>query len=222
MRGIRSELTLNPESLLKPLKSLIYRGHKGADFPWNLFDRKSDIGPRRTYVLGDFRRSSERPQCPTKNCNIYDEQDQQDRKRNPSYVLEEIGDDVVDQHVPICKIFPRLNTYGFISDELLDAGAGNLRIIALDLEKLHVSRFRIGGKYRHAPLERREQDVSLIVENGIRIASVSLRIEALKIRGEIERPAAIPPQDHMVCNGYRLVAHRPVVDVVGRQIQQPR
>jgi len=147
------------------------------------------------------------------------QQHQQNRKRDPADVLEEVLDNVVDQDVAVGEVFRRLDPHRLAADSLANARAVDGRAVLAGFQKLNRGCARVGGKYRRLVLQRREQGFSLIIDHGVGVSPIGLRIEALKIGRKFKREAAVGLRHQMLGEGQGLLFHCVTVDVVGRHVQ---
>jgi hypothetical protein len=222
MGGVGGEFALNPKSLIEPVERLVDRRDQRPDLVWNFIERQTDIGARGPDLLGNFRCLPQRQKSAAEDRNIRDQQHQQNRKRDPADMLEEVLDNVVDQDVAVGEVFRRLDPHRLAADSLANARAVDGRAVLTGFQKLNRGRVRVGGKYRRLVLQRREQGFSLIIDHGVGVSPIGLRIEALKIGRKFKREAAIGLRHKMLGKRQGLLFHCVIVDVVGRDVQQPR
>ena len=191
VRGVGGEVALNPKALFEPVQRLVDRQYQRPHLARNLLDRQAKAGARRPDLAGDLGGLPQRPQGAAEDRDIGDQQHQQDRQRDPSDILVEIGDDIVDQHVAVGEILAGLDPHGLAADGLPDAGAGHGGVAAPQLQELDIAGSGVGGKQGGVVLQRGKQHPSPIVDHRIGIAPIGLRIEPEQVERKIEFEAAV-------------------------------
>src|ERR1700754_2911736 len=109
MGRVGGEFPLHAKSTLQPVERLIDRFDQRADFHRNVFSGDTNVGAHRTDVLRVPRRLDQRSHGAAENDDVGGQQQKQNRERDPSDVLEEIGDDIVGQDVAMRKILADLD-----------------------------------------------------------------------------------------------------------------
>ena len=136
-------------------------------------------------------------------------------------LLIEVGHDVVDQHVAVGKVFAGLYPDRPAAERSRDASAGHRGIATALLQELDLRRARIGGKQCRVVLARGEQHGAAIVDHGIGITAIGLRIQAEQIERQVQLETSVGSDAQIFADRHRLFLHRLVVDVVGRVAQEP-
>ena len=109
MRGVGRELALHPKPGLEAIERLVHRLHQRQDLLRNALRRQPHIGSLRIDLLRHLRRAEQRPQSPAEDHDVDGQQEQENRQRDPSDALEEVGNDVVDDHVAMGEILADLD-----------------------------------------------------------------------------------------------------------------
>ena len=125
MRRIGGKLALTAKAVLEPIESLIDRFHERQDFGRHIVGWQADIKTRGTDVLCPVGCPMQRPDRETEDDHVGSEQEQKNRNDDPDNLLEEAGQNVVDDHIAMRQLLRDLYPDRITANILAGTGAGD-------------------------------------------------------------------------------------------------
>ncbi len=207
MRGIGRELALHVKPLLQAVEGLVDGGHQRQDLARNPLGGKADVGPGGSDAPGLLRGPQQRSHGATENQDVGGEQDQEDRDRDPANPPEEVGDDVVDDHVAMRQILGNLDAQCLAAEQLGGAGTGN----------------PVGqGRQSRRTAMRRKQQIVVRIVDVIAVAAISVGVEPPQAVRQVEHDLAGGIDRKVLAEVGGLIAHRLAMQLVDLRIEQPQ
>ena len=156
-----------------------------------------------------------------KDQDVGREHDEQDRNGDPTDVLVEIRDDVIELDTAVTEVLADLDPYGVAVRLLLHARPEDRPVAAQRFQEGEIGRAIVVRKNRCPVLARREQYAALLVEHRIGVAAIGFRELAAQAGRKLERPAAVRARHEMTGEQFGLLAHRPALEIFDVGIQGP-
>ena len=221
MRRVGHEFLLHREAMLQPVQRLVDRAHQRQDVARHARLRQPDIGARRPDLLRQGGRFLQRMQRLAEDQQVDAQQRQQDRHDHPGHVRQELGHDVVDQHVAMRLVLRNLHPQRFGIDRHRHAGVEEARLpdVALAIAGLRAE--VLFGEQGFVRLARRKQHAPASGQHGKAVTIIADRVEVAQVVRQIERPVSVRPAPQILRDLLRLLAQGALVQVARGAIHPP-
>ena len=116
MRGVGGKLPLRAETGIEPVERLVDRAHQRQHLARHAGFRQSELDAVGADLSGQGRSDDQRLHRPPKDRDVDDQEQQQDGCGNPPHMGQELGQDVVDQHVAVQDVFDDLDPHRAVAE----------------------------------------------------------------------------------------------------------